>query len=31
MTKPHWWLTIDLPVIVVSAILIGLVLWINPF
>jgi hypothetical protein len=31
MTKPPWWLAIDLPVILMSAILIGVVLWIDPF
>ena len=31
MTKTPWWLAIDLPVIVMSAILIGVVLWMDPF
>ena len=29
MTEPPWWLTIDLSVIVMSAILIGAVFWIG--
>jgi hypothetical protein len=29
MTEPCWWLTIDLPGIVVPAILIGLGFWIG--
>ena len=29
MTEPPWWLTIDLSVIVISAILIGIGLWIG--
>ena len=30
-TRAPWWLMIDVPVIVMSAILIGLVLWMDPF
>jgi hypothetical protein len=29
MTEPPWWLTIDLSVIVMSAMLIGAVFWIG--
>jgi hypothetical protein len=28
MTEPRWWLTIDLPGIVIPAILIGIAFWI---
>jgi hypothetical protein len=31
MTEPPWWLTIDLPPIVISAILIGIAFWIGEF
>jgi hypothetical protein len=31
MTEPPWWLMIDVPAIVMSAILIGIVLWMDPF
>ena len=29
MTEPPWWLTIDLAVIVIPAILIGIAFWIG--